>query len=146
MIWFKRNDHEYVVRDAATIKELEAIMGTVPLSTTRQGVHTALTDERRVARTGATAPDVSAQLQEIQTKLAALSAQVNSSDTTDASRRQMADLGRQLETLGRSMQQPVLYAKASNATWLAVARAFNQDEIFAVLDRAITKGVAQQVK
>jgi hypothetical protein len=147
MIWFKRNDHEYIVRDDGTIKELEALVEAVHVSGTREALYSrVLSDERRVARIGAPAPDVSAQLQEIQTKLAALSAQLKSTDTTDAARRQMADLGKQLETLGRNMQQPVFYPKTPNVAWLSLARGFNETEVFAVLDRAITKGVAQQVK
>jgi hypothetical protein len=146
MIWFKRNDHEYVVRDASTIKELEAVIATRHVSVTRDSRNPPPVAERRAQRTGAPPPDVGAQLQELQARLAELAAQLKSAETGAAAERQMADVGRQLETLGRSMQQRrVVYANAPAVSWIA-SRGFNEAEVFAVLDRAIATGVAQQVK
>jgi beta-lactamase regulating signal transducer with metallopeptidase domain len=147
MVWFKRNDREYVVRDADTLKELEAIVGTGHLNVSPAGRYTPYALEGRAGKEGTPAPDVSARLQEIQAKLAELSAQLKTADKANAARRQLADLGRELETLGRSLQQPPMFSARHDAfNWISMSRAFDSAEVFAVLDRAIAKGIAQQVK
>ena len=133
MIWFKRNDREYVVRDADTIKEVETLVGA-PMFYSVKGYDRA-------------APaDLTAQIQELQARLADLAAQLKSADTADAARLQTAALGRQLESLGRRLQEPTGPYTVRSKDYDARVIQPDHTAIFAALDRAIAKGTAQQVK
>jgi beta-lactamase regulating signal transducer with metallopeptidase domain len=131
MIWFKRNDHEYVVRDADTIKEVEALLAPPFYAFSRLA--------------SPTPADLTAQIQDMQARLADLAVQLKAADKADAARLQTAALGRQLESLGRRLQEPVGRYPFSKERVSWVKRP-DSVEIFAVLDRAIAKGTAQQVK
>ena len=133
MIWFKRNDHEYVVRDADTIKEVETLVGASRFYS--------LDSSERAAPA-----DLAAQIQDLQAKLADLAVQLKSADPADAVRLQTAALGKQLESLGRRLQQPPARYTLSSKTAAIWVRQPDNAEIFAALDRAIAKGTAQQVK
>jgi beta-lactamase regulating signal transducer with metallopeptidase domain len=134
MIWFKRNDHEYVVRDADTIKEVESLVAAPRFYSVN------------VVDRAATPADLTAQIQELQAKLADLAVQLKSADKADAVRLQTAALGKQLESIGRRLQEPTARYTLSSKDTAAWVRQPDNTEIFAALDRAIAKGTAQQVK
>ena len=58
----------------------------------------------------------------------------------------VADLGKQLETIGRSLQTRRVTAAAPRLGSVFVRQAPNETEVNALVDKALAKGVAQQVK
>lgn len=154
MIWFSRNNHEYVVRGADTIKEVEKLLGAPGFYSIfyKPAATRARTAPGGRITVAATPVDLTAQIQEMQARLADVAAQLKSADKADTARLQTAALGRQLEALGRSLQEPLgrytlSSADAAHASGVASwVRRPDNAEIFAALDRAIAKGTAQQVK
>jgi beta-lactamase regulating signal transducer with metallopeptidase domain len=139
LLWFRRDDHEYVVRDAATLAEIEAMWKPLRTSAPAPGASNALgaiavakPDRPMTDAERATVRQVlETKLRALTTAMATLAAHMHAnappSKNFDGL---MADMGRQMEALGRELQQT----------------ARGEFNIQSLIDHAIAQGLATPVK
>jgi bla regulator protein blaR1 len=165
VLWFRDGSHEYVVRDAATFKEVEAIWRLVDEIGDAQGKLGNQMGElgRKMGDLGSQQGLLGTRQGTLATREATLSLRESNSSLNDAKRadlarqraalqQQMRELERQMRELEKPMRElearmePLSREMEALGKKMDVAASKAKGEMRALLRRAIASGVAKQVK
>jgi beta-lactamase regulating signal transducer with metallopeptidase domain len=104
MLWFRRDGREYVLRDAAILRDVETLWRTPRAIAVGPPATSSPTHELTKAETSRILR-LDAKLRELQTELDAVTARLQREPPTSNLDDQVSDLGQQLEALGRDLRQ-----------------------------------------
>jgi hypothetical protein len=150
VLWFRQNDREYIVRDPATLRDLEtlwrpqAVIRVVSPATGGQPATPEPASALTEAEKGRIRRELDAKLKELQTALDAVIVQLQRDKPSDLDDR-ISALGQQMETLGRDIQNtrdtpPILTGQVRQASRSGAV------DTRMLMDRAIAKGLATAIR
>jgi Zn-dependent protease with chaperone function len=104
VLWFRRDGREYILRDAAVLRDIETLWRTPRAIAVGPPVTSNPTHELTEAETSRI-QRLDAKLRELQTEMDAVTARIRRAPPTSDLDDQVFDLGQQLEALGRDLRQ-----------------------------------------